>query len=124
MSALSENATWSLVTRPLGRTIVGCRWVYTVKYLSDGSIERLKAHLVAKGYTQTYGVDYAETFSPVAKISSVWILISLVANLGWPLFQLDVKNAFLNGDLKEEVYMEQSPGFVAQGESGKVCRLH
>ena len=124
MSALSENATWSLVTRPLGRTIVGCRWVYTVKYLSDGSIERLKAHLVAKGYTQTYGVDYAETFSPVAKISSVWILISLAANLGWPLFQLDVKNAFLNGDLKEEVYMEQSPGFVAQGESGKVCRLH
>ena len=124
MSALSENATWSLVTRPLGRTIVGCRWVYTVKYLSDGSIERLKAHLVAKGYTQTYGVDYAETFSPVAKISSVWTLISLAANLGRPLFQLDVKNAFLNGDLKEEVYMEQSPGFVAQGESGKVCRLH
>ena len=123
MSALSENPTWSLVTRTPRKTTVGCRWVYTVKYLPDGSIERLKASLVAKGY-RTYGVDYAETFSPVAKISSVRILISLAANLDWPLFQLDVKNAFLNGNLKEEAYMEQSPGFVAQAESGKVCRLH
>ena len=88
------------------------------------SIEHLKACLVAKGYTQTYSVDYVETFSPIAKISSVQILISLAANLSWSLFQLDVKNAFLNGDLKEQVYMEQPPGFVAQGESGKVCRLH
>ena len=88
MSALSENATWFLVTRPPGKTIVGCRWVYTMKYLPDGSIKHLKTRLVAKGYTQTYSVDYAETFSPVAKISSVRILISLAANLGWPLFQL------------------------------------
>jgi len=73
-------------------------------YLPDGSIERLKACLVAKGYTQTYGTNYAET-SPIAKISYVKILISLVANLGWPLFQLDIKNAFLNGDLEEEVYI-------------------
>ena len=87
MSALSENATWSLITRPRGKTIVGCHWVHTVKYLPNGSIERLKARLVAKAYTQTYDVDYVETLSLIAKISSVHILISLAANLGWPLFQ-------------------------------------
>ena len=95
-----------------------------MKYFPNGSIERLKALLVAKGYTQTYGVDYAETFSLVAKISSIRILISLATNLGWPLFQLDVKNAFLNSNLKEEVYMEQPLGFVAQEESRNVCRMH
>jgi len=127
MSILSENVTWSLVYCLPGKATVGCRWVYTVKYLPDDSIERLKARLVAKGYTQTYDVDYAETFSLVAKISSIQILISLAANLGWPLFQIDVKNTFLNGNLKEDVYMEQPPGFigfVGQGGFGKVSRLH
>ena len=86
-------------------------------------MDRLKARLVAKGYTQTYGVDYFETFSPVARLNSVRLLISMVVNLDWPLYQLDVKNAFLYGDLQEEVYMEQPPGFVGQGESSLVCRL-
>ncbi|RVW25077.1 Copia protein [Vitis vinifera] len=87
----------------------------------DGQVDRLKAHLVAKGYTQFYGSDYGDTFSPVAKIAFVHLLLSMATMRSWPLYQLDIKNAFLHGDLAEEVYMEQSPGFVAQGESGLVC---
>jgi len=79
---------------------------------------------VAKGYTQIFGLDYGDTFSPVTKMASVCLFIAMAALQKWPLYQLDVKNAFLNGDLKEEIYMEQPPGFVAQGESsGLVCRL-
>ena len=79
--------------------------------------------MVAKEYTQVYGSDYGDTFSPVVKIASICLLLSMAAMSSWPLFQLDIKNAFLHGDLAEEVYMEQPPGFVAQGESGLVCRL-
>ncbi|RVX10877.1 Retrovirus-related Pol polyprotein from transposon TNT 1-94 [Vitis vinifera] len=123
MTALHSNDTWDLVVLPSGKSTVGCRWVYTVKVGPDGQVDRFKAHLVAKGYTQVYGSDYGDTFSPVAKIASVRLLLSMVAMRSWPLYQLDIKNAFLHGDLVGEVYMEQSPGFVAQGESGLVCRL-
>jgi hypothetical protein len=115
MKALPQNGMWELVPLPPAKKTVGCKWVYIVKFNPGGSVELLKARLVAKVYTQTYGIDYDETFSQVAKISSVNILISLAANLNWPLFQLDAKNAFLLGDLHEEVYMEQPPRFVAQG---------
>ena len=89
----------------------------------DGSIVRLKALLVAKGYAQTYGVDYFDIFFPVAKLTSIRLIISLAATRGWDLHQLDIKNVFLHGDLVEKVYMEQPLGFVAQGEIDRVCRL-
>ena len=98
--------------------------MYTVKIGLDGRVDRLKGRLVAKGYTRVYGSDYYDTFSPVTKIVSIRLLLSMATMQSWPLYQLNIKNAFLQGDLANEVYMEQPPGFVAQGESGLVCRLH
>lgn len=123
LTALEKNKTWDLVPYPLGKKIVGCKWIYTVKQNPDGKIERYKARLVAKGYSQTYGIDYDETFSPVAKMSTVRTLISCAANYDWPLYQLDVKNAFLHGDLQEEVYLEVPPGFATDQTKGKVLKL-
>lgn len=87
------------------QTPIGSCWVYNVKHHPDGFVERLKAHLVAKGYTQTYGVDYSETISPVARFNSVRVLIYVAVSCDWPLYQLDIKNAFLQGDLQEEVFL-------------------
>lgn len=93
-----------------------------MKFKADGNIEIYKVRLVTNGYTQNFGIDYQETFTPMAKMNTIRILLSLVANFEWPLEQIDVKNAFLHGDLKE-VYMELPSGFEEQLEIGKVCKL-
>ncbi|RVW95017.1 Retrovirus-related Pol polyprotein from transposon TNT 1-94 [Vitis vinifera] len=121
--ALEMNGTWEITDLPRGKKPVGCKWIFTVKYKVDGNVDRYKARLVAKGFTQSYGIDYQETFAPVAKLNTVRVLLSLAANLDWSLHQLDVKNAFLNGDLEEEVYMDIPAGLETTSNFNKVCRL-
>ncbi|PRQ17953.1 putative RNA-directed DNA polymerase [Rosa chinensis] len=123
IQALRSNHTWSLVSLPSNKRPIGCKWVYKIKLNPDGSVERHKARLVAKGYNQIEEVDYRETFSLVAKLTTVQVLLSLATMKGWHLHQLDVNNAFLNGDLYEEVYMQLPPGFERNGET-RVCKLH
>ena len=113
MVALWANDTWSLV--PPKKSAVGCRWVYTVKILPDGTVDHLKARLVAKGYTQIYGLDFSETFSPVAKMTSVRLFLALATMFHWPLYQLDVKNAFLHGDLLRMSIWSNHPGLLLRG---------
>ena len=129
IEAMHANNTWSIVPLPADKTSIGCRWVYTNKMNSDGTLARHKARLVAKGYTQQQGVDFIETFSPVAKLISVKFLLAIASSQNWFLSQLDISNAFLNGDLFEEVYMDMPMGYIPkQNQSsshGKlVCKLH
>ncbi|GKA04083.1 ribonuclease H-like domain-containing protein [Tanacetum coccineum] len=122
MEALNRNETWEITLLPPGRKPIGCKWIYKVKYKSNGDIERYKARLVVKGYNQKEGVDYDETFSRVVKIVIVRCLISIVVNNEWPLFQLDVNNAFLYDNLTEEVYMTLPPGYFSVNDQ-RVCKL-
>lgn len=112
MDALRRNDTWELVPRPKFSNIVGSKWVFRTKYHSDGTIDRLKARVVAQGFTQVPGLDYSATFSPVVKATTVPIVLSLAILNKWHLHQLDVNNAFLNGYLTETFFMEQPPGFI------------
>ncbi|XP_019051556.1 PREDICTED: uncharacterized protein LOC109114020 [Nelumbo nucifera] len=109
---LLRNNTWDLVPPPFHKNIVGNKWVYKIKRRPDGSSERYKALLVAQGFTQQAGIDFIETFSPVVKPTTIWLIISLVVHYGWNLRQLDVSNAFFHGYLREEVFMEQPMGFA------------
>ena len=111
LRALEVNQISDIVNLPPMKKRIGCWWVFTVKYLSDGNIERYKARLVAQGYNQTYGIDCRETFAPVAKMNIIRILVALAIQLNWALQEYDVKNAFLHGELEEEIYMKIPPFF-------------
>ena len=109
MEVLEKNGNWNVVALPREKSPVGCKWVFTVKYKADGSLERYKARFIAKGYTQTYEIDYQETFAPVAKMNTMRVLLS--QGTQFELHQFDVKNVFLHGELKEEIYMDLPPDF-------------
>ena len=120
--AHEESGTWDIVSLPPGKTAIGSRWVYKYKFNADGTIERPKARLVGMGNNQVEGDDFDETFAPVVKMATIRGLLGLVAAKGWEIHQMDVHNAFLHGDLKEEVYMRLPPGFT-HSDPTKVCRL-
>ncbi|GFS36400.1 fibronectin type III domain-containing protein [Actinidia rufa] len=116
IDAFQHNRTWDLVALPDEECNVGCKWEFSVKYLVDGSVDRYKARLVAKGFTQISGKDFGATFTPIAKLNTIRLLVSLAASYSWPLHQLNVKNTFLNGEISETIYMDPPSGFRSQGD--------
>jgi hypothetical protein len=120
---LVVNNTWSLVPLPKGMKPISCKWVFKIKHGVNGEVERYKAILVARGFTQTFGVDYNETFAPIAKFVSIRCILALAAIKDMEIHQIHVKTTFLNGDLEEKIYMEQPKGFTQEGEH-VVCKLH
>ena len=123
LQRLAVNGTWRLVPHPSGKNIVGCRWVFRIKRDAQGKILKYKAHLVAQGYTQAPSIDYHDTYAPVAKLTSNCIILALAARNDWEIQQMDVKDAYLNAPLDEEIYMQQPDGFSEEGKESYVCLL-
>ena len=123
MTSLEANETWELIDPPPRQLPIGLKWVFKTKKDATGIITKHKARLIAKGYVQRQGIDYDEVFAPVARLESVQLLLALTASEGWLFHHMDIKSAFLNGELRENVYVAQPPGFVVAGKEQKVLRL-
>ena len=123
MDSIKRNDTWKLMDLPAGGKRVGVKWVYKTKFNENGEVDKYKARLVVKGYSQQYGVDYTEVFAPVARMETIRLVVALAAQRGWAIYQLDVKSAFLYGELNEEVFVEQPYGYVQKGHEHKVYKL-
>ena len=118
--SIMKNDVWDVVPRPEGKLVVSSKWIYKIKHSADGRIEIYKARFVARGFSQTEGVDYDEKLAPVARYSTIRSILALSAMMGWKLHQMDVKTAFLNGKIEEEVYIQQPLGFEIQGKESHV----
>ena len=112
---MKSNRVWDLVDLPPGRKTIGNKWVLNIKHKTDGTIDRYKTRLVAKGYTQQEGIDYEETFLPVVRFALICLILAIVARMDLELYQMNVNIAFLNGELDEEIYMDQPLGFEFKG---------
>lgn len=123
IDSIEQNKTWELTELPPGHKAIGLKWVYKLKKDADGNIVKHKARLVAKGYVQQQGIDYDEVFAPVTRLETVRLLLALAAKNAWEVHHLDVKSAFLNGELQEEVYVVQPEGFLKRGQEYKVYKL-
>ncbi|KAL0347851.1 UNVERIFIED_CONTAM: Retrovirus-related Pol polyprotein from transposon TNT 1-94 [Sesamum calycinum] len=124
MESMSSNKVWTLVDLPKGFKSIRCKWVYKRNLGADVEVITFKARLVAKGYTQRPGVDFEETYSPIAMTKSIRILLAISTYYDYEIWQIDVKMTFLNGFIEEEIYMDQPVGFISIGEEEKVCHFH
>jgi hypothetical protein len=121
--SILKNNVWDIVSRPKEKSLVSSKGIYKIKHTADGSVEKFKAKFVARGFTQKEGIDYEETFAPVAKYTSIRTIISLSSILGWKLYQMGVKTTFLNGNIEQEVFVEQLDSFVLHNKGTHICKL-
>jgi hypothetical protein len=121
--SIIKNDVWEIVPRPKSKDVVSSKWLFKIKHAADGSIEKHKARFVARGFFQKKGIDYEETFAPIARYTSIKTIIALAAKMKWKLHQMDVKTTFLNGVIEEEVYIEQPQGFEVEDRKTHVWKL-
>ena len=123
LDQIKKNKTWELVPRPSQKNVIGTKWVFKNKLDENRKIVRNKARLVCKGYAQIEGIDFDETFAPIARLESIRMFLALAVYKSFKIYQMEVKSAFLNGNLEEEVFIEQPDGFILSDDPNMVCKL-